>query len=159
MFQETLPEHLSYRSVRVLDSSAIEYPGKAAIREWTLKEAFWRGFRKAAKIASILIGITLPFAFLEPFAFMVWGSVTVVSVLLFVGPFLHMKFWAESVTFFYVESECPYCHKFEKLKPYVSTAYQETFAVLCPSCGVTSRVRPANDTVVKEYSARRNPEG
>lgn len=141
MLDEKIPDQLQYKSVIVLDSSAKSYPGRVAIRSWTSGEAFWRGFKRSAKIVGVLVGIPLPFAFLEPFAFMVWGSVVIASAVLFVGPFLHMTYWEESVSFFFVESECPYCHKYDRMTPYVSTAFKEEFVILCPNCGQTATAR------------------
>lgn len=142
MIKEKLPQLLQFNNVIVKDSSNCTYPGRAAIKEWTSKEAFLRGFQISAKVTGTLLAITLPFAFLEPFAFMVFGSVAIGSILLILGPFLHMKYWAEPVSFFYVESECPYCHAQCKLTPYVNTAFTSTFTVLCPKCGQTAQAQP-----------------
>ena len=144
MLREKTPKHLTFESVFVLDSSGKKHPGLAAIKKWTSKEAFNRGFKKSAKIVGTLIAITLPFAFMEPFAFMVWGSIALGITLLFVGPFLHMTYWNEPVSFFYVETSCPYCKQKVKLTSYVSTAFADEFTALCPNCGQTSRVITAS---------------
>jgi hypothetical protein len=141
MLPEKVPSELSFAPVSVRDSSGKEGLGRVAYKEWESKEAFWRGFKKSAKIVGILIALPLPFLFLEPFAFMVWGSAVIFGSLLFIGPYLHMKYWGEAFSFFYVEAECPYCRKSGKLNPYVSTELQEEFTVLCSACGQTSIAR------------------
>lgn len=132
---------MEHENVEILSSSGEVLPGRAAFRRWTSKEAFWRGFRRSGKVVGILVLLPLPFAFLEPFAFMVWGSIAILAAFAVVGPYLHMKFWGESTSFFYVEGQCPYCQIEGRLKPYLSTHYQEKFTVLCKSCGQTSSVR------------------
>lgn len=151
MLPEQIPDHLSYEPVFVLDSSGKKHSGKAAIKRWDQKSAFWRGFKKSAKIVGVIILLALPFGFLEPFAFMVWGSILIGLTLLVLGPFLHMRFWAESVSFFYVEATCPYCQTKGKLNPYLSTAYTDEFTILCPHCGETMR---AHRTSKKEKLQR-----
>jgi len=144
MLKEQIPADLEYKAVWVLDSSLREYPGQAAFKQWTPREAFFRGFRRSARIVALLFIVPLPFAFLEPFAFMVWGSLALGGLLLVLGPYLHLKYWGETRSFFFVEAECPHCHASGKLKPYVSTSFLEEFTVLCPLCGQSSSVQNKN---------------
>ena len=144
MLKEPNPANLEYKSVYVLDSSLRQYPGIAAFKQWTAREAFVRGFRRSAKIVAILFVVPLPLAFLEPFAFMAWGSLALGGLVLVLGPYLHLKYWGETRSFFFVEAECPYCHTIGKLNPYVSTAFLERFTVLCSSCGQSSSVQNKN---------------
>jgi hypothetical protein len=144
MLKESIPANLEYKSVLVLDSSLNQYPGRAAFKQWTAREAFVRGFRRSARTIGVLLLIPLPFAFLEPFAFMVWGSLTIGALLLIVGPYLHLKYWGETSSFFFVEAECPHCHQSVKLTPYLSTAFVEDFSVLCPACGQSFSVHNKN---------------
>jgi hypothetical protein len=137
MLKEKLPDGLVFISVLVVDSSGDQQAGRAAVKRWTPKESFLRGFRKAAKIVSVLIAGCLPFAFLEPFAFMVWGSLVIGGLVLVLGPFLHLKYGSEAESFFYVEAKCPHCQVEGKLNPYVSTAFASRFTLLCPACGQT----------------------
>lgn len=139
MFKEKVPTDFVFQAVALVDSAGVRTSGRAAIKKWTPKESFWRGFKRAARIVAILIGACLPFAFLEPFAFMVWGSVAIGTVVLIIGPILHLKYWQETESFFYVEAECPQCHQQGKLNPYVSTSFAQSFTVLCSACGQTSR--------------------
>lgn len=141
MFDEKIPQKLERVKVMVSGSSSEEHPGWAWIKKWSPKEAFWRGFRKAAKIVAVLIGLILPLAFLEPFAFMVWGSIVILGSILFLGPILHLKYWEEAISFFYVEAKCSYCHEKAKLTPFLTTSFKNEFKVLCPECGQTSTVR------------------
>src|SRR4051794_10704896 len=108
MLKEPLPHKLEYKTVLVSDSSARQYPGRAAFKQWTPREAFVRGFRRSAKIVGVLFLVPLPLAFLEPFAFMAWGSLTLGALVLVLGPYLHLKYWGEVRSFFFVEAECPY---------------------------------------------------
>lgn len=139
MWKEKRPEELDYQEVRIWDSSGVFFEGRAAFRKWTSAESFWRGFRKSAKIVLISIGVMLPFGFLDPFAFLIWGSLGIGAALLILGPFLHLKYWGEAVSFFFVESECPYCHTQGRLEPYISTSFEKTFTVICKTCGQTAR--------------------
>ncbi len=141
MLKEPLPVNLEYKAVTVWDSSLRQYPGRAAFKQWTPREAFLRGFRRSVKIIGVLFLVPLPFAFLEPFAFMVWGSLALGGLLLVLGPYLHLKYWGETCSFFFVEAECPHCHRNGELAPYLSTAFLEEFTVLCPSCGQSSSVQ------------------
>lgn len=139
MFKEPIPRGLSTEEVQLVDSSGVAHPGRAAFKVWTKKDSFVRGFRKAFKIVGILIGMALPFAFLEPFAFMVWGGVWIGGTLFLIGPYFHLKYAEESVSFFYVEGICPNCKKDAKLESYVSTAFTQEVTVICPECGQTCR--------------------
>ncbi|MEO7162979.1 MAG: hypothetical protein ABI041_08670, partial [Bdellovibrionia bacterium] len=127
MLKETIPENVQYKSVMILDSSLRPYVGRAAFKEWTPREAFMRGFRRSAKIIAILFILPLPLAFMEPFAFMAWGSLTLGGLILVLGPYLHLKYWGESRSFFFVDGECPHCHASGRLNPYISTAFLEEF--------------------------------
>jgi hypothetical protein len=144
MLKEALPENLEFKSVFVLDSSLRQFPGLAAYRQWTPREAFLRGFRRSAKIVGVLFLVPLPFAFLDPFAFLVWGTLTLGVLVLVLGPYLHLKYWGETSSFFFVEAECPHCHMNGKLTPFMSTAFLEEFTVLCPLCGQSSSVHNKN---------------
>jgi hypothetical protein len=141
MLKEPIPANVEYKTVIVLDSSLRQYVGKAAFKQWTPREAFMRGFRRSAKIVGILFILPLPLAFMEPFAFMAWGTLTLGGLVLILGPYLHLKYWGETRSFFFVESECPHCHMNGKLNPYISTAFLEEFTVLCSSCGQSSSVQ------------------
>jgi hypothetical protein len=142
MFQEKVPGDLERERVDVLDGSGEPYPAMAAIRRWTSRQAFWRGFRRALRIVGTVFLCILPLAVLEPFLFMLWGGGGTLILLGIVGPYFHMKYWDERESFFFVEGECPSCHVRGQLTPYVSTAYTEEFTVLCPGCGQTFRTRP-----------------
>lgn len=115
--------------------------GQALITRWSSREAFWRGFIRALKIVAILIGITLPLLFLEPFLFLIWGTVVIGMNLMFVGPYLHLKYWNERISFSLVEATCPHCQNSKTLKPYLSTEFKPNFVGLCPSCGQTVTFR------------------
>lgn len=140
MLKEKPPKRLTSVPVFILDSSLKKHKARAAVKKWTPREAFWRGFRQSAKIVGILVLLPLPFAFLEPFAFMVWGSLALLVSLIVIGPVLHLKFWSETESFFHVEGECPSCHVKTKLKPYLSKAFTPEFTAICPDCGQTCTV-------------------
>ena len=140
MLKETIPNNLEFKSVTLFDSSRRPFPGRVAFKIWTSAESFKRGFKRSLKIVSILFVLPLPFALLEPFAFIVWGSITLAFIVFVLGPYFHLKYWNEKQTFFYVQAECPSCHQTGQLMPYLSTALAQEFTVLCSGCGQTSSV-------------------
>lgn len=112
------------------------------MEERTRGAAFWHGGKRAAKIIGIVMLALLPFGFLEPFLFLVWGSVALVILIGFVGPYLHLTYASETRSFTGVRGECPSCRSTkEPLKPYLSTRFEAEFTVICPACGQTARVR------------------
>jgi hypothetical protein len=127
--------------VTILDRQGNEFSGIADITIWNTKQAFWVGAKKSLRIIVTIGAIALPFAFLEPFLFLVWGSVLVMFLVLFLGPFLHMYFASEKISFNEILGECPYCNYHGPLKPYLSTRLESEFTVLCSSCGETVRVQ------------------
>lgn len=142
LIPEKIPKGLVVEEVRILSPSRETWtPGKAAVKRWTPFESFARGFRKAAKLAFILLVLPLPLAFVEPFLFMIWGSVLGLLLIAVVGPVLHFLYSAESESFFYVDGACAHCAKEGRLTPFVSTSYKsEGFVVLCAACGQNSEV-------------------
>lgn len=126
-----------FRKVQILSSSGDKYEGTAAVHIWTPTEAFWRGLRKSGRIVGIILLCILPFALMEPFAFMLWGSVSIGILVLIVGPVLHLKYWNESTSFEYVTGTCPGCRQSGKLYPYIHAAFEAQFTVLCKECGQT----------------------
>jgi hypothetical protein len=141
MWKEKLPTELSAIEVVLLDSSLREFKGIATVKRWTPRESFRRGFVLSARFIVCCILVALPFALLEPFAFLGWGSLLLLFLLLGLGPYLHLKYADESVSFFYVDGQCPVCHQFVRLTPFVSTQFSERFTVLCPACGQSATAR------------------
>ncbi len=114
--------------------------GTAEVTSLSGRDAFWNGGRRAAKwIGSILL-VALPFGFLEPFLFMIWGSLLLLFLFVVVGPFLHLKFSDERQSFTFVSVPCPYCESNQPLTPYLSSRFDRQFTALCPSCGQTVQV-------------------
>jgi hypothetical protein len=142
MIKEAIPEGLQFREVQLLGSGEESVRGRAAVKAWTHKERTLRGFRISAKMLSPIVLFMLPFAFLEPFLFMIWGSIAMAIVFLVAGPVLFGKYRAEEVSFFYVDGPCPHCHKGGRLSPFLHTEYREEFKVLCPDCGQTVTAVP-----------------
>ena len=129
-----------FRTGTLSGNSLESFPARIAIQRWTGKERLKRGFKRSFKILfPILIGL-FPFGFLEPFLFMIWGSIAVGLILFLAGPLLFSKYFSEKSSFEYVEGECPYCHAQEKLQPYLETALEEQFTVICSKCGQTAQV-------------------
>jgi hypothetical protein len=126
--------------VTVLAPSGEELPGWAEVSELSEKQAFWRGGRRSAKLIGVIMLAVLPFGVMEPFLFMIWGSIVFLALVLFVGPFMHLIFASETRSFAHVEAACPHCRAAGPLKPYVSTRFSEDFTALCPACGQTTRV-------------------
>ena len=138
--EEKIPDQLAFVSVQLIDTSGNKFDGQAATREWSSKEAFFRGLKRSSKRIGIILLAMIPLAFIEPFIFMSAGG-TIMGLLVFVlGPYLHLRYWAEGISFFFVDSRCPYCPFTGKLTPYLSKAFTERFVVLCPGCGETTRV-------------------
>ncbi len=132
------------RKVLILGSSGEVYPGTARVQTWTAGKRFWRGLKRSARIVGACLLVILPFAVIEPFAFLLWGSVVLGFLFLFLGPFLHLKYWCETTSFEHVESHCPSCKTSQLLRPYVSTAFEPEFTVLCPACGQTAKAHAVN---------------
>jgi len=126
--------------VTVMNQYGESTPGTAQVTVLSTQQAFWKGAKRSAKLIGIVAMILLCFAFLEPFLFMVWGSVALVFLVLFLGPYLHLRFASETKSFEFVKAKCPHCASKEPLKPYLSTRFDSEFKVICPSCGQTSEV-------------------
>jgi hypothetical protein len=127
--------------VKVTNQFGQETPGTATVILHSKSDAFWKGGKRSAKLIGIIMLALLPFGFLEPFFFMVWGSATFLLLVLLIGPYLHILFASETKSFVEVHAECLHCHAAQKaLQPYVSTRFEVEFTVICPSCGQTSRV-------------------
>lgn len=126
--------------VKVYGPAGEDYPGVAIVERRSEMEAFRRGGRKSLKIIGIIFGASLPFAFLDPFFFLLWGSILASVLLVIVGPYLHYRFADEVESFREVKAECPSCHATKKLEPYVSSKFEREFTVICATCGQTARV-------------------
>jgi hypothetical protein len=131
--------------VTILDRQGQAFSGLAEITILNAKQAFWAGAKKSLKVIGVIGGVALPFAFLEPFLFLVWGSALAMFLVLFLGPYLHMYFASEKISFKEVVGSCLYCHDKGPLKPYLSTRFQTEFTVLCSECGESVRVRSTSD--------------
>lgn len=131
--------------VQILNSAREPSPGTATIITRSSKEAFWAGGKRSAKLVAILVVAMLPFGFMEPFLFMIWGSIALVVLIFGLGPFLHLIFWGERTSFTEVQGSCPYCKDPGPLKPYLDTRFEKEVTVLCGQCGQTSRVQQSND--------------
>lgn len=138
--------------VWVLEPSGTRIPGVAQVRTRSSNQAFWWGGKKALKIIGSVFACFLPLAFLEPFLFMVWGSIVLSILVLIVGPILHYRYLNETTSFEFVQAECPHCRQSTQLKPYVSTRIMERFTVLCPECGQTSGAVPRSEGVEERTS-------
>lgn len=133
------------QSVEILDQSGATTPGIAYLIVRSRRVAFWKGAKRAAKIIGTIFLVALPFGFLEPFFFMVWGTALLAFLVLIAGPYLHLKFADETHSFKSVQGRCPHCKSDAALQPYLSTRLHAEFTVLCPSCGQTSRVALPED--------------
>ena len=141
LIPEKLPPGLVFEEVMLLSAGRDRnYSGRAAVKRWTAREAFFRGMKKASKIAFVLLVVPLPLAFIEPFLFLIWGGVLGFLLITVVGPLLHFIYAREGASFFFVEGRCPRCETEGRLKPFVSTAYSDPFVVLCEACGQNSDV-------------------
>ena len=127
--------------VMVISPSGAEIPGTAEVEIIAPQQAFWKGARRSGKLIALGALIVLPFGFLEPFLFMLWGSGVFLILLLIIGPYLHLRFASETASFAFVKAACPHCQSLEPLKPYLSTRFVSSFTVICSSCGQTSPVK------------------
>src|SRR4051812_11922472 len=109
MLRERLPAGTETRDVELRGHGLTTVPGRAVIRRWTRPERVRRGFRLSARLLLPIMGLLLPLGFLEPFLFLIWGSVVYAAILLIAGPLLFAKYSAEEVSFFHVEAACPHC--------------------------------------------------
>ena len=127
-------------AVEVQDQFGRSFPGTAETLRRTPREAFFWAGRRSFKLVGFGLLAMLPFGFIEPFMFMVWGSLAIVLLFLVVGPFLHIHLAGETRSFTEIRAACPLCQSPGPLKPYLSTRFAEKFTVLCPACGQTSQV-------------------
>jgi hypothetical protein len=127
--------------VTLMNSDGSSKSGMARVIITPSKKAFWKGAVRAARLLGIVMLVALPFGFLEPFLFMIWGSGLFILLVFIIGPILHLHFASETHSFTCVEAECPYCQSGGGLKPYLSTRFEDEFTVICSSCGQTTRVK------------------
>ncbi len=127
-------------TVTVIDQYKKNTYGIAEILIRSSDQSFWTGGKRAAKWVGIAILAALPFGLLEPFLFMLWGSLLFFVLLFIVGPYLHVRFADERVSFISVRSHCPHCQSEKPLEPYISSKFGREFKVICPDCGQTTRV-------------------
>lgn len=125
--------------VEIRSASGEAFPATARVETRSGRQAFFRAGKRSLRWVGGVALLCLPFAFLEPFLFMIWGSVVFGVLFLLVGPFLHLMLSDEKASFTFVEGKCPHCAWSGKLKPYLSTRFEAEFTVLCPECGQTSR--------------------
>jgi len=119
--------------------------GIVTYKHWSKKERFFRGFKLSSKISLLLILVVLPFAIMEPFLFMIWGSIVFFVIIGLLGPLMHLLFFSEEVTFFSVKAKCPYCNNPSELGPYLNRKFLKEFTVLCSSCGEVVRATQKTD--------------
>ena len=93
--------------VTILDRQGCEYSGSVEITILNTRQAFWTGAKKSFRIIVILGIAALPFAFLEPFLFLIWGSALGMFLVLFLGPYLHLYFASEKISFKNILGELP----------------------------------------------------
>lgn len=134
--------------VKLVDQFGGESSAVAQVVSRTQSQAFWAGAKKSGKIVGIAGLAALPFAFLEPFLFLGWGTLFFLFLAVVLGPYLHMKFAAELQSVQHVSGECPHCHVEGRLSPFVSTRWSREFTVLCSGCGQTTRVQAPVDPIV-----------
>ncbi|MEK7689549.1 MAG: hypothetical protein AAB425_00855 [Bdellovibrionota bacterium] len=115
-------------------------PCRARIQKKSERESFFSSGRRSLKIVGVISLCILPGAFIEPFLFLAWGPPVLVTLLFFVGPTLHGRFWSERVTLLKVEGACPNCGFGGKLGTYLSTKVVPLTTLLCAACGETCTV-------------------
>ena len=128
-------------SITFLGKDGNPIAGVAHVTELSRQQAFWKGAKRSARIVGIVMGVLLPFAFMEPFLFLIWGSITFLVLVFLVGPYLHLQFATETSSFSTIHAACPHCGTEGELTPYLSTRFEKEFTVLCPTCGQTARAQ------------------
>ncbi|HTL11940.1 MAG TPA: hypothetical protein VL588_05610 [Bdellovibrionota bacterium] len=108
---------------------------EAVVRRWTAAQAFGRGGKIGLRTLGIAALLVLPLAMIEPFFFLVWGSVVFGILFLIVGPYLHLKYWGERASLVGVKGRCPECGEADQLQPFVRTEWSPPMTVLCSACG------------------------
>ncbi|MGZ3698741.1 MAG: hypothetical protein ACXWPM_09270 [Bdellovibrionota bacterium] len=136
--REKMPEKLDFAPAEVSGQGSESFAGKVAYRKWERTDRIRRGFRQSARILLPIMLGALPLAVLEPFFFMVWGSVFYGAMIAIAGPILFARYWGEEATFYFVEGQCPYCRAAGRLSPFMNTAFGAEIKILCPKCGETS---------------------
>ncbi len=149
LWKEPPPTHLERIHARVFGDSPEPRDSTMSVRHWQPSERVRRGFRLSFKILFPLMLALLPFGVLEPFAFMIWGSIAYGIILFIAGPMLFAKYYGEEYSFFAVESPCPRCQAPGPLRPYVSTRLEPEVTALCGACGQTCKARPELTTETK----------
>jgi len=134
--------------VEVSDQFGQRTTGLARVMTHTPRAAFWIGAKKSARLVGILFLAMLPFGFLEPFLFLIWGTIATLFLVLVAGPVLHMHYSNETSTFTRVDAQCltstPPCSG-KSLHPFLSKRFDREFKVLCPTCGQTFLARPLSE--------------
>jgi len=142
LWKEPLPKDLERIPARVFGDSPEPHAAFMSVRHWPRGERMRRGFRLSFKILFPIMLALIPLGVLEPFAFMIWGSIAYGIILFIAGPMLFAKYYGEEYSFFAVETPCPRCQAPGPLRPYVSTRLEPEVTVLCGACGQTSKARP-----------------
>lgn len=133
-----LPDGVEHLPAIISGISDKTTTGKITIKKWSDSERKSRAFKKTFKIVGTIFACSLIGLFVH--ILLVIIIPTLIITLLATVP-LYLKNIRESVSFFYVDGECPSCGKFGQLKPYVSTQLTELVTVQCSDCGETSKVR------------------
>ncbi len=139
MLKERPPAHAEILEVRLEGSHPSQ--GRALVAQWSPAARIQRGFRMSARVVGLLALIVTPFVVIEPFLAMFWGTAYGIFLVGLVGPALFVRYQNETATFFHVLGTCPECEKPGRLVPYLRTAFEAEFTVLCRQCGRTSRAR------------------
>ena len=125
------------KTVWIFDGSRNYIPAQARVKEYSKKEAFFRGAKRSAKICGGAALLTIPLGVIEPFLYMIWGSVTIGTLVFLLGPLLHLKFSGETLALESIDTPCPKCKAPGPLKPFLTDALSKTFKLHCKSCGDT----------------------
>lgn len=133
------------KPVRIFADPERFVDGTAWVNDWSKGERIRRGVAVSARKILPIMALPLPLALLEPFLFLIWGSVFYALLVTLAGPFLFAKYWAEESSFTRVDAPCPHCSGSGPLVPYVHTEYAPEFTVLCRECGQTSRASPRGE--------------
>ncbi|MCC7440523.1 MAG: hypothetical protein IT285_02755 [Bdellovibrionales bacterium] len=126
--------------------------GEAIVRNWTAAEAFWRGGKKGLSLIGVVALIALPFAMVEPFLFMIWGSLLFGALFLLVGPLIHATYFGERRSLVGILGNCPECGRRDTLQPFLKTAWAHSMNVICASCGCTITLESAAPEATEKSS-------
>ncbi len=134
-------ENIKTIPVTILANTGERHQGSLSLREWTDHERKSRALKKTFKILGSIFGVSLIGLFVHILLIIILPALLV--TLLASYP-MYLKFSSEKNTIQEINGYCPTCKKNSKLRPYISTQFEEKTTVQCPDCGQTVQIEQGN---------------